>query len=414
MVSNGGAARRDPSAQRPPVLSTILVKPAGPDCNLDCEYCFYLRKAALFPEQKVHRMSDAVLAALVRQMLRLGGPTTNFIWQGGEPTLMGLPFFQRAVQLQMQYGRNGQAVANALQTNGLLLDAEWAQFLRAYRFLVGLSIDGPQDVHDRFRVDRGGQPSWERVARAARLLLDAGVAVNALAVVTGPMAHTGRERYRALVDLGFQHLQFIPCVERDPQDPSRPASYSVTGEQYGRFLLDVFDCWRSDLGADGQPKVFVRNFDALLHTYVGMNAPDCTLLRTCGVYLAVEHNGDVYPCDFYVEPSWRLGNVLQDDLQVLFRSAPMETFGAQKRDLPQKCRACKYQRHCYGGCPKDRWDSSRPGLLCEATLVLLGEVHEEFKRLARRVERRWERQAERARTESADTAGSLIAPRIAP
>lgn len=377
--------------QRPPVLNTLLIKPAGPDCNLDCEYCFYLRKEALFPETRVHRMSDAVLDAMTRKMLQIGAPQTNFCWQGGEPTLMGLPFFQRAIELQRRHGHAGQQVANALQTNGLLLNDDWLPLLVNYRFLVGLSIDGPKEVHDRYRLRKGGQDSWEAVVKTARLLLSSGVATNALSVVTGPLADTGRERYEALVELGFEHLQFIPCVEHDPQDPARPAPYSVSGEQYGRFLCDVFERWLEDW-ENGRPRIFIRNFDSLLHTYVGQPAPDCTLLATCGVYLTVEHNGDVFPCDFYVETPWRLGNVLEDDLQTLFRSQTMDRFGAQKRELPEECRSCKWLKHCYGGCPKDRWQSDRAGHLCQATMVLLGRHHEDFRRIAGRLRRRWERQ----------------------
>lgn len=381
-------------ARRPPVLGTVLVKPTGPDCNLDCEYCSYLAKSALFPESKVHRMSDAVLEALTRKLLAVSAPTTSVVWQGGEPTMMGLSFFERAVALQKQYKRPDQIVTNSLQTNGLLLDERWVEFLLRNRFLVGLSIDGAREMHDRYRLNRGGQPSWDDVVRSARLLLDAGVATNVLSVVTGPLAHTGAERYRALRELGFEYLQFIPCVERDPANPDQLAPFSVSGEQYGHFLRDVFACWRDDLERGEQ--VFVRNFDAILHTYVGVPAPDCTLLATCGVYLTVEHNGDIFPCDFYVEIPWRLGNVCDDNLQALFASERMDAFGGQKCELAAECRSCKWLNHCFGGCPKDRWRGNAPGHLCAASKVFLSHAHEDFKRLAKRVKRRWEREREAA------------------
>jgi uncharacterized protein len=351
------AASFSSSAVKP--LNSVLVKPAGPDCNLQCGYCFYLDKEAHFAPGP-HRMSEAVLTEMVRQMMLDSGPMVSFGWQGGEPTLMGLDFFRHAVQLQRRFGQQGQSVGNGLQTNGLLIDDEWCAFLKQFKFLVGLSIDGPREVHDRYRSSRGGQPTWEKVARAARLLLQSGVATNALAVVNEFSARFPEEIYAHLLSLGFRHLQFIPCVEPDPADPTRAAGFSVGSEAYGEFLCRVFDRWQRDF-KNGWPTISVRWFDSVFHTYVRHDAPECTLMEECGCYAVVEHNGDVYACDFFVEPAWRLGNVLEGDLIEFLNSARQRAFGRLKRQLPVECTNCRWLAHCRGGCTKDRTRDPRTG-----------------------------------------------------
>ena len=333
-------------------LNLVLVKPAGPDCNLDCTYCFYLDRSALFTSTPIHRMTDTVLEEMIRQALSGRERHVSFVWQGGEPTLMGLPFFQRAIDLQRRYG-NGKSVSNALQTNGLLLDGSWAAFLREYKFLIGLSIDGPEHVHDHYRRARGGQGSWAAAVHSARLLQDHGVEVNGISVVTDHAARFPEEIYRFHKELGLNFMQFIPCVETDPSDPSRAAGYSVSPEDYGRFLTRMFDLWQADF--DGEiATTSIRYFDSVFHTYVGLDAPECTLMQTCGVYLVVEHNGDVFTCDFFVEPRWKLGNVMEGDLSAMLNAAPQHEFGEMKSDLPAECVSCRWLRSCRGGCTKDR------------------------------------------------------------
>ncbi len=332
-------------------LTTLLIKPAGPDCNLDCTYCFYLVKEELFGPG-THRMSLETLEAVIRQAMEEGGPQITFAWQGGEPTLMGLPWFEKAVSFQERYGA-GKTVGNGLQTNGLLLDSAWMKFLRERRFLVGLSVDGPAHVHDRYRISRGGRGSFKTVAEKARLLLGEGVLTNALSVVTDYSAEYTDEIYASLKGLGFRFMQFIPCVERSTHDPSELAPYSVSADSYGRFLVRMFDLWLDDF-VDGVPTTSVRYFDSVFHKYVGMSAPDCTLGRTCGTYLVVEHDGDVYSCDFFVEPRWRLGNVLTDRFCEMLNSRLQTEFGERKADLPAKCRSCRWLRNCRGGCTKER------------------------------------------------------------
>ncbi|MBM3310321.1 MAG: anaerobic sulfatase maturase [Candidatus Aminicenantes bacterium] len=337
---------------RPKRLTSLLVKPAGPDCNLACSYCFYRDKSAVFPETLVHRMSGEVLEATMRQLFDQSGPSVSVGWQGGEPTLMGLPFFEKAVELQIRFGR-GKSVGNGLQTNGLLLDRTWAKFLREYHVLVGLSLDGPEHVHDRYRLKSGGQSTWREVVDRAGMLLDEGVETNALVVVNDYSVRFPEEVYEFHKSLGLVHMQFIPCVEADPADPSRGASFSAPGEAFGDFLVKLFDLWRADF-RDGEPTTFVRFFDSLFFLYVDREPPECTLLPECGTYLVVEHNGDVYACDFFVEPAWKLGHVLDGKLIHMLNSARQAEFGRGKSRLPGPCRACPWLRICRGGCPKDR------------------------------------------------------------
>jgi len=348
---------RVPFKKKP--LDSLLVKPAGPDCNAACGYCFYRDKAGLFPGGPVHRMSLEVLEETIRQALGYGGRQVNFGWQGGEPTLMGLDFFRKAVELQDRHGR-GKRAANGLQTNGLLLDREWARFLRENGFLVGLSLDGPEEIHDRYRRTAAGRGTWKDVVAKARMLLEEGVMTNALVVVNDHSVHFPREIYGFLKGLGLTHMQFIPCVETGPDDPVRAAPFSVGGEELGRFLGEVFDLWVGDF-KDGLATTSVRFFDSVFHTYVGLPPPECTLFAACGGYLVVEHNGDVFSCDFFVEEAWRLGNVMSGRLDHMLNSARQREFGRRKAALPAKCRVCQWLFRCRGGCPKDRLRDPRDG-----------------------------------------------------
>ncbi|MFH1739619.1 MAG: anaerobic sulfatase maturase [bacterium] len=366
-------------------LTNILVKPAGPDCNLACEYCFYIEKEHLFRETRVHRMSDEVLEEMVRQMMTLGGVSVAFGWQGGEPTLMGLDFFRRAVEFQKRYGYDGQTVGNGIQTNGVLISDEWCEFLREYSVLVGLSLDGPQHVHDHYRKTRNGKPTWELVTASARRMMDRGVDVNALVVVSDYSAKYPREIYEYLVEFGFTFLQFIPCVEPDPHHPDRCAPFSVSGEGYGEFLCGLFDVWKESF-RDGVPQISVRWFDSVFATYVGADIPECTLLPECGTYVVVEHNGDVYACDFFVDPEWRLGNVLEGSLVDFLNSPRQNAFGRRKSKRPPECRTCRWLPHCHGGCPKDRMGDPRDNgsnHFCKSYQMFFEHANADLRRLAK-------------------------------
>jgi len=321
---------------------------------LACDYCFYLKKASLYPDAKVHRMAPGVQEEMVRQILAYGGPTPAFAYQGGEPTLMGLDYFKRSVELQMRFG-TGQNVANSIQTNGILIDEKWAAFLAQYSFLVGLSLDGPPDLHDKHRLDRGGAASHEKVKRAWDIMREYEVAANVLCVISRDAVDRPAEIYHYLRGIGCDWMQFIPAVEFDPAT-GRLADFSPGPLDYGRFMCAIFDEWKKDF-RDGRPSASVRLFDTLLSIYCGMAAPSCTFRQRCGIYVVVEHNGDVYSCDFFVEPKWKLGNLMENSLRTLLESPKQRDFAGIKAKLPPPCTACEWRWLCNGGCPKDRMRS---------------------------------------------------------
>ena len=377
------AYSRNPMTPIP--LTNLLIKPSGADCNLRCDYCFYLEKCGLYPESARHRMDADTLQAIVEQMMVMGGLNPSFGWQGGEPTLMGLDFFRQVVDLQRRFGKIGQQVGNGFQTNGFLIDEEWAAFLAQYQFLVGLSLDGPQHVHDHYRRDRGGKGTWERVVYSAQRLRAHGAAVNCLAVVNDYSARFPEETYDFLRSEGFDFLQFIPIVEPDGAGQGA-APFSLSSEAFGDFFCRIFDRWVADF-SDGLPMVSVRWFDSLLHTYVGLEAPECPMQDECGVYLCIEHNGDVYPCDFYVEPDLRLGNVHHDRLDHLLNCEKMRIFARAKRRVPGQCACCRWWRQCRGGCVKDRQKDPGDGGMnhfCSGMRRFFEHADPTFRRLAER------------------------------
>ncbi|MCT7904659.1 Anaerobic sulfatase-maturating enzyme homolog YdeM [Candidatus Ornithobacterium hominis] len=381
-------------------LSFILVKPSGPDCNLGCTYCFYLEKEAMFPGAKKHRMSDEVLEELIKQGLSQADDYVQFTWQGGEPTLMGLDFYKKVINLQQKYAKN-QMIANALQTNGVLINDEWAQFLGRWNFLVGLSLDGPQHIHDKYRFTQGGKPSWEKVMAAQKKLSHWDVEMNAMCCVTNYSADFPDELYHFYKRLGMKWMQFIPIVETDKKDPSKAADFSVTPEKYGKFLKRIFDLWWNDF-ENGEPTTMVRNIDSVFYTYVDMPSPECTLLEQCGVYPTVEHNGDVFSCDFFVEDHWRLGNIMQgDQLIEMINSSTQMKFGKMKNILPEKCHTCEWYKNCYGGCTKDRIkdmrDEGNPRF-CQSTIDFLEHSHSRLQFLAQR----WKQRQLQSQQDTAD------------
>ena len=371
-------------------ITTILVKPAGPDCNMNCAYCFYLDRQRLFPSSKVHRMSEELLEILIKQAMEQTSDYVNFGWQGGEPTLMGLGFFEKAIELQTRY-QQGQIIGNGLQTNGIHIAPDWAKFLKRSKFLVGLSLDGPERIHDHYRAMRGGQGSWAKVRDAAKLMLDSGVEVNALSVVNDFSAQFPEEIYRFHKSLGLNYMQFIPCLEPDPQRPDRPAKFSVSADQLGKFLVKVFELWRADFKS-GVPTTSIRFFDSVFFRYVGLEPPECTLQKECGTYVVVEHDGGVYSCDFFVEPDCYLGNIQSDQLVKLLNSEAQRAFGKRKANLSEECRGCQYLKFCAGGCPKERM-SQKHNRLCLAYKTFFDHAHKDLKELARK----WKAEQESSR-----------------
>jgi uncharacterized protein len=328
---------------------SLLIKPASADCNLRCPYCFYLDRAGLYPEAASHRMSDAVLERVVRAYLGTEQSVHAFVWQGGEPLLMGLPFFERVTDLQMAYAGRAANVSNAVQTNGVLITDALARHFRACRFLVGVSLDGPEALHDAARVDLGGVGSYARTVAGIERLKRCGAAFNLLALVGRHNEGRAVEVYEHLVsEMGAGFVQFIECVELDGE--GRAAPYSVTPEGWGRFLCEVFDHWY----ARDTRKVSVRLFDTILAKLVEGREICCTAGGDCRQYFVIEYNGDVYPCDFHVLPELRLGNVMIDSFDDMASSPVYRAFGERKSLLDGRCSDCVYFSLCKGDCPKNR------------------------------------------------------------
>lgn len=373
----------------------VMLKPRGAICNLACEYCFFLSKEALYPDSHF-RMSDEVLENYTRQYIEAQRvPEVTFAWQGGEPTLMGLEFFERAVALQEQVKKPGMTINNAFQTNGVLLDDEWCAFFKEHGFLIGLSLDGPRKLHDTYRVDKGGQPTFDRVMRGLSYLQKHGVDYNILTCVNAANAAYPLDVYRFLRDeVGTQFVQFIPIVERANetgfQEGTTVTERSITGEQYGRFLIGVFDEWvRRDVG-----RVFVQIFDVALAAWSGMPPGLCVFEETCGTAMAMEHNGDLYACDHFVEPRFHLGNIQENMLIDMAGSAQQRQFGQAKRDdLPRYCRDCDVRFVCNGGCPKNRiltTPDGEPGLnyLCAGYKAFFQHINGPMQFMARELANR--------------------------
>ncbi len=354
----------------------VLAKPTGPICNLDCKYCFYLEKENLYPGRRSKdswAMPEPVLETYIREYIAAqDSPVIHFAWQGGEPTLLGVDFFRTVVDLQSRYS-DGKGIENGFQTNGVLLNDEWGEFLHRSGFLVGLSIDGPKALHDRYRVDKGGQPTIDQVVRGIGYLKKHGVEFNTLTVVQRHNSRFPLEVYRFLKEVGSGFMQFIPIVERIAQSPTpdglvlvsprspeaaRVSEWSVEPLQYGKFLCSIFDEWvRHDVG-----RVFVQLFDVSLESWMGMQPSLCVFRSTCGQAMAIEHNGDVYSCDHYVYPENRLGNILENPLRSMVDSTQQHRFGQDKLDtLPRYCRECDVRFACNGECPKHRFIQTPQG-----------------------------------------------------
>jgi uncharacterized protein len=372
---------------------SLLIKPASADCNLACTYCFYLPKASLYPDSSRHRMSDSTLKRLISTYMATQQDTYSFGWQGGEPTLLGVEFFRKVVEQQSRFGRPGSIVANGLQTNATMITGELAELLGEYHFLVGVSLDGPEEIHNTYRKNRNGTGSYKRVIEGIELLRKHHVEFNVLVAVNAANVPMARRIYTFLLDLGVHYHQYIPIVEFD--EAGRPLPFSIDGPRWGGFLNSLFEAWYPDAG-----RVSIRLFDGILTYLVEGSRILCTMGEDCRQYFLVEHNGDVYPCDFFATPELRLGNITEADWGGLLASRRYEAFGRQKSDWNDDCESCPYLELCMGDClkhrfygaPEVRTDPARLSWLCSGWKLFYESCLPGFRRIARRIQRQRSRE----------------------
>jgi uncharacterized protein len=384
----------------PTAFSTML-KPVGSRCNLDCAYCYYLDKAGIYGGREA-LMSDGLLEEYVRQYIE-GNKVdlVNFNWHGGEPLTAGIDFFRRAMEFQKKYA-GGKRIDNTIQTNGTLVTEEWCELFRENNFLVGVSIDGPRDIHDAFRRDRGGMPTFDKVVAAIEMMKREKVEFNTLSTVNAKSEGRGGEVYRFMRSLGSRFMQFLPVLEYTVPGPGgRPvivppstegaqlAPWSVSARGYGRFMCDVFDDWViSDVGSR-----YVQLFDVALAQWAGVPPSLCSFAETCGDALVVEHNGDVYSCDHFVYPEYKIGNIAEGDMARMLNSRSQMRFGIDKRNgLPRRCLRCEWYFACRGECPKHRFDTTPDGetglnALCEGYKMFFAHVDPYMKYMKEMLER---------------------------
>jgi len=390
-----------------PAAFHLLSKPTGAICNLNCKYCFFLSKEALYPGSNF-RMDEDTLEVYISQLLESHkSPNVNVAWQGGEPMLMGLDFFKTSIELVNKYKRPEQNILHTIQTNGILIDDEWAKFFKENNYLVGLSVDGPKEMHDAFRVNKGGKGTFDQVMEGWRSLVKYNVDCNVLCTLHSANAEKPLEVYRFFRDeMKAEYLQFIPIIERATEDTlpianrgwgqnygaDRPlyvqkgnivTNRSIKPKQYGNFYIEIFEEWvRKDVG-----KIFIQMFDVTLGTHVGEYSL-CIHSPTCGTALAMEHNGDMYSCDHFVEPDYLLGNINDTNMMEIISSEKQMKFGTDKKDtLPDYCNKCSVKFSCNGGCPKDRFVTTpdgEPGLnyLCEGYKMFFSHVNKPMRIMA--------------------------------
>jgi uncharacterized protein len=334
-----------------PRISSLLIKPVSAVCNLDCTYCFYLdRESDPYRSLPARRMSDDTMERLVEGYLFYSYPASVFVFQGGEPTLAGAPFYERLCSLQARHGRSGQTVSNAMQTNGVLLDDRWCALFREYGWLIGLSMDGPEELHDGYRIDKRGSGTWRSVMKGLETLQRNNTPFNVLCVLSSSNVNEPRHLYEFFSALGVEHLQYIPLAEFAPD--GTPLPFTITPEQYGRFLTETFDLWWSD-----RRRMRIRFFDNIIEALAGHKPSACTMHESCDSYAVVEYNGDVYPCDFFVEDGWKLGNIHAESWPEIARRQRRLAFSAKKSLANAECSVCEYASICHNGCPHLRRSS---------------------------------------------------------
>jgi uncharacterized protein len=351
----------------------VFAKPVGAICNLDCHYCYYLEKEHLYPEVESFRMTDDILEEYIVQHIDASpDPVISFSWHGGEPTVLGLDYFRKIVSLQHKHQPTNQRIINGMQTNGTLLDDEWCRFLATEEFVVGISLDGPQEMHDRYRVTKNNKPTYEQTMRGYKLLQQHRVLCEILCVVNTYNVQHPTEVYKFFKQLHAQFLTFLPLVELQSHGEGSVSDRTVPSEAFGIFLCTIFDEWmRQDIG-----RIKVQIFEEAARTAFGQEHTLCIFRKVCGRIPVIEHNGDFYSCDHFVDPKYYLGNIREMPLVKLLESPAQRAFGQAKLDtLPRQCQVCEVRAMCNGGCPKNRVLQTQDG---EAGLNYLCAAYKQF------------------------------------
>ncbi len=357
----------------------LLIKPTSYLCNLDCTYCFYKKTKKIYPDAKI--MDEKTLERMISYFMDYSeGGRCSFCWQGGEPLLAGIDFYYKVIEFQKKYGKSGQIVSNTIQTNGILIDEKWTDFFKKYNVFIGISVDGPKQIHNFYRKYPSGKGSFNDVMEKVNLLKKANVEFNILSTIGEQTGKYPEEIFKFFVSKNLYFLQFIPAVDRKRD---KIASFSITPETYGDFLCRIFDLWWND----GYPFVSIRFFDNILEILMGVEPGSCALKERCGEYLVVEHNGDIYPCDFFVNPDFKIGNIFVSNPEDVYKK--LNNFGKLKENTPEKCKNCEWKFICHNGCTWFRWikrgNVEDPDYFCSAYRKFFSYSIERFKIIASRL-----------------------------
>ncbi len=369
---------------------SVMWKTVSEACNLACDYCYYSTCGG--QPIGIEKIRYELLEKFIKEYMELDQRFASFIWQGGEPLLAGLDFFKNVIKLQKRYASNGTFINNSLQTNATLITDEWALFFKQNNFFIGVSLDGPKEINDIRRVNAQGTGSFECIMRGIDCLRKYNVDFNILSVIHEENVDKAKELMRFYQKENFTHVQLIPCMDFQSQLPDKPGKYVVTPEQYGDFLCEAFDVWYND----GNPVISVRFFDNMLSIYLDRQAELCIHHQICPRVIVLEQNGDAYPCDFYINEKYKVGNVGVDRLHDILNNPVYSKFLDLKPDLPEKCRTCKFIKSCYGGCPRNRAyngisNEVNPDYFCESYMQIYAYSQERIEKLAEKVRINWVR-----------------------
>lgn len=356
----------------------IMWKTVSDACNLACDYCYY-KECAKNKAPKIKRIAHDLLEKVIKEYMSISKGAVSFAWQGGEPLLAGIEFFEEVVYLQAKYAPPNTVICNAIQTNATLINTRWASLFKRYNFLVGVSLDGPKDIHDERRKTIAGKGSFNQVIDGIQHLRDANVDFNILTVIHQGNVDKAKELMNFYDLQEFRHIQFLPCMEFQARDTNKPAKYLISPKQYGDFLCDIFDIWYSD----GRPITSIRFFDNVLNVYLNREPESCIQCSCCPKVLILEQNGDVYPCDFFMSDDYKIGNAGHDNFEEIFLNPKYKNFLIKKQQLPKKCINCEYLKYCFGGCPRNRVENV--DYFCESYQLFFSYAHKRLENIARNV-----------------------------